>query len=183
METKQDNGKSITVTISEGVTGTLDGTILTFKGANGETSRDFLSPLVKTELKNNEVTVSIPVSKRKYTRMFFTTIAHIKNMIEGAKEGFTYELKICSGHFPMTVKKEGNEVVISNFLGEKIPRRSTIVEGVNLDIKGDIIIVNSPNIEDAGQTAANLERATFIKKRDRRVFQDGCYITSKPQQK
>ena len=120
METKQDNGKSITVTISEGVTGTLDGTILTFKGANGETSRDFLSPLVKTELKNNEVTVSIPVSKRKYTRMFFTTIAHIKNMIEGAKEGFTYELKICSGHFPMTVKKEGNEVVISNFLGEKI---------------------------------------------------------------
>ena len=182
METKQDNGKSITVNISEGVTATLEGTILSFKGPEGEISRDFLSPLVKIELKDNKITTSIPVSKRKYTRIFFTTIAHIKNMIKGVKEGFTYELKICSGHFPMTVKKEGNEVVISNFLGEKIPRRSKIVEGVKLDIKGEIIVVNSPNIESAGQTAANLERATFIKKRDRRVFQDGCYITSSPKE-
>ena len=70
METKQDNGKSITVTISEGVTGTLDGTILTFKGANGETSRDFLSPLVKTELKNNEVTVSISYVFIRYLKCF-----------------------------------------------------------------------------------------------------------------
>ncbi len=182
METKQDNGMVVKVAVSEGVTGNLDGTILTFKGPKGEVSRDFLNPLVKTVLTDKEVTISIPISKRKYTRVFFTTVAHIRNMINGVKEGFRYELKICSGHFPMTVKKEGNTVVISNFLGEKIPRRSKIVEGANLEIKGDIIIVNSPNIEHAGQTAANLERATFIKKRDRRVFQDGCYITSSPKQ-
>ena len=115
--------------------------------------------------------------------MLNTTNAHINNMVRGVTDGFTYELKICSGHFPMTLKKEGEEVVISNFLGEKIPRRSKIVQGADLEIKGDLIIVKSPDTEKAGQTAANLEKATFITKRDRRVFQDGCYIISKPTKK
>ena len=46
--------------------------------------------------------------------------------------------------------------------------------------QGDTITVESINIEHAGQTAANIESATKIKGRDRHVFQDGCYITSKP---
>ncbi len=179
-ETK-DQGISMTISLPEGVTGTLTDSVLTLKGSNGELSRDFLNPLVQTELNNNEIKVSIRSSKRKFTRVFFTEKAHIANMVKGVTEGFTYELKICSGHFPMTVKKEGDVVVISNFLGEKIPRKSKILEGVDLDIKGDMITIKSNNIEHAGQTAANLERATFIKKRDRRVFQDGCYIVSKPQ--
>ena len=183
MENKKDKKVSIKISIPEGVTGTLDETILTFKGSNGETTRDFLNPLVSIKLTNGEIELSTKSSKRTFARVLYTTVAHINNMIQGAKEGFTYELKICSGHFPMTVKKEGNEVVISNFLGEKIPRRSKIIEGVDLEIKGDAITVKSQSIENAGQTAANLEHATFIKKRDRRVFQDGCYIISKPQQK
>ena len=35
------------------------------------------------------------------------------------------------------------------------------------------------NVEDVGQTAANLERATVVKGRDIRVFQDGIYVVSK----
>ena len=35
------------------------------------------------------------------------------------------------------------------------------------------------NIEDVGQTAGNLEKATIVKGRDTRVFQDGIYIISK----
>jgi large subunit ribosomal protein L6 len=79
----------------------------------------------------------------------------------------------------MNVEIVGNEVIIKNFLGEKIPRKSKIIENVNVEIKGDIITINSPNKELAGQTAANFETATRIKSRDRRVFQDGIFITNK----
>ena len=46
-------------------------------------------------------------------------------------------------------------------------------------IKGDIIIVEGIDKELAGQTAARIEQSTRITNKDRRVFQDGCYITDK----
>jgi len=108
-----------------------------------------------------------------------TIAAHIRNMISGVKEKFTYELKICSGHFPMTVKIEGNKVIIKNFLGEKINRESKIIPGSEVEIKKEFITVKSVSKEIAGQTAANFEAATKITGRDRRVFQDGIYIINK----
>ena len=45
--------------------------------------------------------------------------------------------------------------------------------------KGDKVTVEGNNVEDVGQTAANLERATVVKGRDIRVFQDGIYVVSK----
>ena len=41
------------------------------------------------------------------------------------------------------------------------------------------VVVKGADREKVGQTAANIERACRIKKRDRRVFQDGVYIVSK----
>ena len=43
----------------------------------------------------------------------------------------------------------------------------------------DDVTVTGSDREKVGQTAANIERACKIKKRDRRVFQDGIYIVSK----
>jgi large subunit ribosomal protein L6 len=183
MTAKKDTGISHTINLPEGVTATLQEAVLTLKGPAGENSRDFFNPLIQLAKKDNTIIVSSRSVKRKFTRVLNTIKAHINNQIVGANEGFTYEMKICSGHFPMTVKKEGSEVVVTNFLGEKIPRRATIVSGVGVEIKGEDITVKSSEIENAGQTAANIEKATFIKKRDRRTFQDGCYITLKPSDK
>ncbi|MBU1136447.1 MAG: 50S ribosomal protein L6 [Nanoarchaeota archaeon] len=112
-------------------------------------------------------------------KMIKTMIAHLNNMLKGINEKYIYKLQICTVHFPMNIKIEGNEVIIKNFLGEVKDRKARIIEGVDIKIDGEIITVESCDKEKAGQTAANIESATKIKKRDRRIFQDGIYIIEK----
>jgi large subunit ribosomal protein L6 len=83
----------------------------------------------------------------------------------------------------MTLKVQGNEMKITNLFGEKVPRIAALpwspaeVE-VKVQNKTEVT-VSGADREKVGQTAANIERACHIKKRDRRVFQDGIYIVSK----
>lgn len=106
--------------------------------------------------------------------------AHIKNLFTGLHEKFAYTLEACNVHFPMTLKVEGTRIAITNFLGEKTPRYATIMPGSQAEIKGQKITVTSHDITLAGQTAANIEKATRVRNRDRRVFQDGIYIVARP---
>ena len=101
-------------------------------------------------------------------------------MFKGINEKFAYKLEACNVHFPMTLKIEGNKLAINNFLGEKTPRHAEILPNVDVDIKGQVITLTSHDKEAAGQTAANFEKATKVRNRDRRIFQDGIYITQKP---
>jgi large subunit ribosomal protein L6 len=102
--------------------------------------------------------------------------AHVLNMISGVREGFEIKLKIVYMHFPFTVKVTGNEISVSNFLGEKTPRKTRLIGNCKVEIKGDEIIVTGIDKENVGETASNLEKVTRIKSRDRRVFQDGIFM-------
>ncbi len=167
------------VEIPEGVEVTVEGNTVKVKGPKGELQRELKYPGVKILLEDGKVAVFKEFPRKKDIAIARTFKAHIANMIKGVTEGFTYKLKVLYSHFPMTVKVQGNEVVIENFLGEKNPRRARILPGVTVKVMGQEIIVEGIDREAVGQTAANIEQATRITKWDRRVFQDGIYIVEK----
>jgi large subunit ribosomal protein L6 len=168
-----------TVQIPEGVNVSMDENVITVKGPEGENSKKFNFGRLDVSIEGNEIKLGNKNSTKNEKKMMNTIGAHLENMIKGVQEKFVYELKVCSGHFPMTVKKEGNKAIIKNFLGEKVDRICELLPGVDVDINKNEIIVKSVSKELAGQTAANFEAATKIKGRDKRIFQDGVYIIKK----
>ena len=168
------------IEIPEGVEVIIEDEI-TVKGPNGETSRKFTYPNVTISKEDNIVVLETAFPKKKDKSMIGTTRAHINNMITGVTDGFTYHMKIVFAHFPMSVKVQDKEkmVTIENFIGERHPRSSKIVGDAKVQVKGDEVIITGVNKEDVGQTMANLEQATKIRGKDPRVFQDGIYLTSR----
>jgi len=167
------------IKIPDGVKVTIENTILTIKGEKGELNRTFSHPKINIKINGNSIEVNGKDVRRKELALIGTIVAHTKNMIKGVTEGFEYKMKTVFSHFPIKTTVEGDEFIIQNFLGERAARRAKILEGVNIEIKGDDITVQGVNKEKVGQTVANIERATSVKRRDTRVFQDGVYRTSR----
>ena len=118
--------------------------------------------------------------RRKDKALAGTWKAHLNNMTKGVTDGFTYTLKAFYSHFPMTLNVKGTELVVNNYFGERVPRTAAIVPGAEVKVKNKTeVVVSGIDKEAVGQTAANIERCTTVKKRDRRVFQDGIYLLEK----
>lgn len=167
------------IIIPEGVNHTLINKTLTINGEKGSLSREFSHPKIDIKIKDNKIIITSKNPRKKQKALAGTFIAHINNMIKGITEGFEYKMKTVFSHFPIKLSVEGKKFIIQNFLGERSARTALILEGVNVDIKGDDVTVNGIDIEKVGQTVANIERATLVRNRDIRVFQDGVYRTSK----
>ena len=167
------------VAIEQGVSVSLDNATVSVTGPKGTLTRDMRYPGISIKQKDDAIQIIAADSSRALKVVKGTFAAHIKNMIAGVTNGFEYTLKVVNSHFPMTVKQQGSEISIDNFLGEKHPRKSKILGECSVSIKGDTISISGANIESVAQTASNIELATKVKGRDRRVFQDGIYIVSK----
>lgn len=156
----------------------VDGTLRCKKG-EVELVKVISIPGTEIKIEENKVLLICKKANKKNLAIIKTNASHIENMFKGLEKNFVYELEICNVHFPMTAKVEGNKLLISNFLGEKINRIAEILSGVEVEVKGQKITVSGSDIEKTGQTAANIERATKVPNKDRRIFQDGIFMTSK----
>ncbi len=147
-------------------------------------SRKFNS-IIRLKKQDNKIVIEAKRNRKIEKKNFGTLKAHIKNMIKGFEKKFKYKLEIAFVHFPMNVSvdQEKNEIIIKNFLGEKKDRKLKIPEGVYIKIDKEIIEVESIDIEKAGQLAANLEKRTKVRNKDRRVFQDGIFIIETPKKR
>ena len=168
------------VEIAEGVEVLVNDKEFVVKGNGKELKKSIDIGKIKIEVKDGKVVLVAKGASKREAKMMGTIEAHLKNMIKGMAEDFVYELEVCNVHFPMNVKANGNIITIKSFLGETTERKSKILDGAKVEIKGNKITVTSHDIEAAGQTAANLEKATKLTGRDRRIFQDGIFITKKP---
>jgi len=168
--------ESKSIAIPQGVEIKLDGKVVTAKGPLGEVRRDFSYSTVTIRRSDGELTVEALWPNKKEASMVATISSHIKNTIKGVTEGFIYRLKSVYAHFPLTVKVQDGSVIIENFGGERSPRVAKIVGDTKVSVEGDDVTVKGLVLEDVSQTAANIQQATRMKKRDPRVFLDGVYV-------
>ena len=169
-----------TIELSDGVSASIADGVLTVKGPKGELSREFQSSRVVLLQDGAGLIVRVDLPRRKEKALAGTWNAHINNMVKGVSTGFSYTLRCFYSHFPMTMKVEGSEFVVNNYFGERVPRRADILSGVDVRVENKTdVIVSGIDKEAVGQTAANIQRSTTVKNRDRRVFQDCIYRVAK----
>lgn len=177
---KQWSTLSLEVPIVEGVTCTFENSTLTAKGPKGEISKVMKYPNVSVSVEGSNVVISTVRLSQREKKIMFTYKAHAINLIKGVTEGFEYKLAIVFAKFPMTVKLSGQTFTVKNLLGEKVPRVVTVPTDVKVVVQGSEITVTGIDKEKTGQVAASIEQICRITHLDRRVIQDGIFITRKP---
>jgi large subunit ribosomal protein L6 len=154
---------------------TSGNTVTVSKGS--ETMEHFYAaPLVRLTVEGNVIKFE-PIGKnRRATKSAVRTAeAHVRNMIKGLQTPYSKKLTLVYAHFPVTVEVKGSDVLIKNFLGEKLARKAKIAGKTKVKVAGQDITVEGPDKDDVGQTANNIAKATRITNKDIRVFQDGIY--------
>jgi len=169
------------IEIPEGLSAEIDENMLTIRKGDKENKRK-INTLIEVKIEGNRIILSCKRNKKTERKMFGTNKAHIRNMIKGLTEGFTYKLAIANVHFPMNVSfdKGKNSLIVKNFLGERKDRIIKLVDGPEVRVNKDIIEITYHDIEKAGDCATKIEKGTKVRNKDRRIYQDGIFITEKP---
>lgn len=168
------------IEVPEGVDVDVTESMVRVKGPKGVLERDFSHARVSITKENNIIKTSNYFPRKKERALVGTITSHIRNMLKGVTDGFTYKMKIVYSHFPITVEIQGKEVLIKNFTGERAPRRVHIAGDTSVRMEDkDTVLVEGIDIEDVAQTAANIQQTTKIRKKDIRVFMDGIYVFEK----
>jgi large subunit ribosomal protein L6 len=168
-----------TIELPEGIQASIQGSKISLKSPKGENSKELKALGVKIMVEGSKIKISSEKNSKKEKKAMNSMKAHLKNLINGLEKEYSYKLAIVYAHFPINVSKKENRIEIVNFLGSKKPKSARIIGKAQVEIKGKEITVHGSNREEVGQTAANIEQLTRLSGKDRRIFQDGIFITIK----
>jgi len=170
------------VEIPKGITFTLTGKVATAKGKLGSITKDFnhARSLAITQ-EGAKIILEADYPKKEQVALAGTLRNIINNMCLGVSEGYTYKMKICFSHFPITVEnsKDGKSILIKNYAGERSPRIIPAKAAVKVNPTKDDVILTSSDKEAIGNLAGKIQRVCRTLNKDKRVFQDGIYIYEK----
>jgi large subunit ribosomal protein L6 len=166
------------VEVPRGVSFTVHGQHLVAKGPLGQIRRPFPADAIGLASTDGSVTLTLrlDVDRKRGLALLGTWVAHVRNLGGGLTRGVEAKMKVVAAHFPMKVQVKGEELIIENFLGEKFPRTTKLTPGTKAVVEGEFVVLSGHDVEQVGQSAANIERVTHIRDYDPRVFQDGIYL-------
>ncbi|NHJ87387.1 MAG: 50S ribosomal protein L6 [Asgard group archaeon] len=170
------------IEVPEGVNLDLKGMKVSVVGPKGTLERDFTGEPINLKLAKKTLNMSVAFPRRREQAMLGTIAAHVKNMIVGVTEGYTYRLTIVYSHFPITVDIKGKDIIIKNLYGQRHPRTAKIFgDDVKVKVEGDELIITGINKEHVGQTAANIQEICKLRgkyHKDPRRFMDGIWLSN-----
>ena len=169
------------VEVPSGVTVTAKARHVKVTGPRGTLERVFKPFPCDIRVANETATVESWFSSRKQAAAITTITSHIRNMIIGVTKGFRYKMKSVYAHFPIALQvgQDGTWLEIKNFLGERMVRRITMLEGVKVMKieEKDSIALEGNDITKVSLSAARVQQSTMVKNKDIRKFLDGVYVS------
>ncbi|GMI50097.1 hypothetical protein ScalyP_jg10094 [Parmales sp. scaly parma] len=176
---------SRTIKILDGVTVEIKARKIVVNGPRGELVREFSHvnmDIAKVGKDGSHIRLDLWFATRKQLATVRTICSHIDNMMVGVTRGFLYKMRFVYSHFPINVAIRANTVEIRNFLGEKRVRSVDLCDGVSFvrsaDVKDQIELTGN-DLSMVSLTAAKIQQATNIRKKDLRKFLDGIYVSQK----
>lgn len=140
------------IAIPAGVTVTLDGNVITVKGAKETLTRE-LHPNMQIAVENNEIIVTRPNDEKQNRALHGLTRSLIHNMVVGVTEGFKKELDVNGVGY--RVAKQGKDLVMNLGFSHQVVMSE--VPGISIEVPNpNKIIVSGPDKQKVGQFAAEI---------------------------
>ena len=142
------------IVIPEGVTVTLDNSVVTVKGPKGELSLEINRDLT-VNINENELTVERPNDLKVMKSLHGTTNANIKNMIIGVSDGYKSELEIVGVGYRFQVA--GNKINVN--AGFSHPVEVIVPEGLKVEqVNTTEIAISGIDKQKVSEFAANIRK-------------------------
>ncbi|TCZ67563.1 50S ribosomal protein L6 [Paenibacillus albiflavus] len=140
------------IAIPNGVTVTIDNTLVTVKGPKGTLSRDFHKDM-KISVEENVVSVERPSENKLHRSLHGTTRSVISNMVNGVSEGYSKTLELVGVGY--RANKTGDKLVLN--VGYSHPVEFTPENGIEFEVPVNTkIIVKGIDKERVGAIAAKV---------------------------
>ena len=140
------------IAIPAGVTVTLDGNVITVKGAKETLTRE-LHPNMQIAVENNEIVVTRPNDEKQNRALHGLTRTLIHNMVVGVTEGFKKELDVNGVGY--RVAKQGKDLVMNLGFSHQVVMSE--IDGISIEVPNpNKIIISGPDKQKVGQFAAEV---------------------------
>lgn len=140
------------IEIISGVTAAINGRQVEVKGPKGSLKME-LHPIVKVELLDSNLIVSVPKPEDKNQRALWgLTRALLNNMVVGVTQGFKKQLEINGIGFKAAI--QGNSLLLN--VGFSHPVNYPFPEGIKISVEKNVITIEGIDRHLVGQSAAEI---------------------------